>query len=46
MRTLKVIKLSSDANVSESPVSSESRTVTKEVLQSKGELTTWKEVEW
>lgn len=45
IRTLKVIKLASDASVSESPVSSESRTVTKEVLQSKGGLTTWNEVE-
>lgn len=45
MKTLKVTKLVSDARVEEVTVPAETRTVTKEVLQTKGGLTTWKEVE-
>ena len=44
-KTLKVTKLVSDASVSETDIQGTTRTVTKEVLQSKGGLTTWKEVE-
>ncbi len=44
-RTLKVTKLASDARVEEETVPATTRTVSKEVLQSKGGLTTWKEVD-
>ena len=45
MRTLKVTKLAADARVEEVTVPAQTRTVSKEVLQTKGGLTTWKEVE-
>ena len=45
MKTLKVTKLVSDSRVEEVTVPATSKTVTKEVLQTKGGLTTWKEVE-
>ena len=44
-KTLKVTKLVSDARVDEVTVPAVTKTVTKEVLQTKGGLTTWKEVE-
>ncbi|MEL6811755.1 MAG: OmpA family protein [Bacteroidota bacterium] len=44
-KTLSVTKLVSDARVDEVTVPAVTKTVTKEVLQSKGGLTTWKEVE-
>lgn len=44
-QTLKVTKLVSDARVDEVTVPAVTKTVTKEVLQTKGGLTTWKEVE-
>ncbi len=44
-RTLRVTKLVKDAEVIEETVPSRSQTVTKEVLQTKGGLTTWKEVD-
>ncbi|MBX2826949.1 MAG: OmpA family protein [Flavobacteriaceae bacterium] len=44
-KTLSVTKLVSDARVEEVTVPAQYETVTKEVLQSKGGLTTWKEVE-
>ncbi len=44
-RTLKVTRLIEDSKVIEETVPSTSRTVTKEVLQTKGGLTTWKEVD-
>lgn len=44
-KTLEVTKLVSDSRVEEVGVPAQYRTVTKEVLQSKGGLTTWKEVE-
>jgi outer membrane protein OmpA-like peptidoglycan-associated protein len=44
-KTLKLIKLASDSRVEEITVPAEFRTVTKEVLQTKGGLTTWNEVE-
>lgn len=44
-KTLTVTKLVSDARVEEVTVPAVNKTVTKEVLQSKGGLTTWKEVE-
>ncbi|GAB5400035.1 MAG: hypothetical protein Aureis2KO_16200 [Aureisphaera sp.] len=44
-KTLTVTKLVSDARVEEVTVPAKYETVTKEVLQSKGGLTTWKEVE-
>jgi outer membrane protein OmpA-like peptidoglycan-associated protein len=44
-KSLKVTKLASDARVEEDAVASTTRTVSKEVLQSKGGLTTWKEVD-
>ncbi|MGV6828558.1 MAG: OmpA family protein [Flavobacteriales bacterium] len=44
-RTLKVTKLVTDATVNEVTVPAQYRTVSKEVLQTKGGLTTWKEVE-
>jgi outer membrane protein OmpA-like peptidoglycan-associated protein len=44
-KTLEVTKLVSDARVEEITVPAVTKTVTKEVLQTKGGLTTWKEVE-
>lgn len=44
-RTLTVTKLVADARVEETTVPATTRTVSKEVLQTKGGLTTWKEVE-
>ncbi len=44
-KTLEVTRLVSDSRVEESGVPAVSKTVTKEVLQTKGGLTTWKEVE-
>ena len=44
-RTLEVTRLVSDASVNESMVPEVTKTVTKEVLQTKGGLTTWKEVD-
>jgi hypothetical protein len=44
-KTLKIKKLVSDASVSKTDIAGNSRTVSKEVLLSKGGLTTWKEVE-
>ncbi|EDM44030.1 outer membrane protein A [unidentified eubacterium SCB49] len=44
-KTLKVTKLASDASVEEEIVPATTTTVTKEVLQTKGGLTTWTEVE-
>lgn len=44
-RTLKVTKLVTDAQTTEVTVPAQYRTVTKEILQTKGGLTTWKEVE-
>ena len=44
-RSLKVTKLVEDSKVVEETVPSTSRTVTKEVLQTKGGLTTWTEVD-
>jgi outer membrane protein OmpA-like peptidoglycan-associated protein len=44
-RTLKVTRLVDDSKVSEETVPGTTRTVTKEVLQTKGGLTTWKEVD-
>ena len=44
-KTLEVTRLVADSRVEESVVPAVSKTVTKEVLQTKGGLTTWKEVE-
>jgi outer membrane protein OmpA-like peptidoglycan-associated protein len=44
-KNLTVTKLVSDARVDETTVPAQYKTVTKEVLQSKGGLTTWKEVD-
>lgn len=44
-KTLEVTKLVADARVEETVVPAVTKTVTKEVLQTKGGLTTWKEVE-
>ena len=44
-KTLKVTKLVSDSRVDEVTVPATTKTVTKEVLQTKGGLTTWKEVD-
>lgn len=44
-KTLEVTKLVSDARVEEVTVPAVTKTVTKEVLQTKGGLTTWKEVD-
>lgn len=44
-KTLTVTKLVSDARVEEVTVPAVTKTVTKEVLQTKGGLTTWREVE-
>lgn len=44
-KTLTVTKLVSDARVEEATVPAVTKTVRKEVLQTKGGLTTWKEVE-
>jgi len=44
-KTLSVTRLVSDARVDETTVPAVTKTVTKEVLQTKGGLTTWKEVE-
>ena len=44
-KTLEVTKLVSDARVDEVTMPAQFKTVTKEVLQTKGGLTTWKEVE-
>ncbi|RMA64537.1 OmpA family protein [Ulvibacter antarcticus] len=44
-RNLEVTKLVSDARIEEATVPATTRTVSKEVLQTKGGLTTWKEVE-
>jgi len=43
--TLKKTVLSADSRIVETPVAPVSKTVTKEVLQTKGGLTTWKEVD-
>ena len=44
-KTLEVTRLVSDSRVEETLVPAITKTVTKEVLQTKGGLTTWKEVE-
>ena len=44
-KTLKVTRLAEDSKVIEETIPSTSKTVTKEVLQTKGGLTTWKEVD-